>query len=424
MLPNCFRIVSRQFHLYKLGKAQPAMPLLLLGFWLMAQPVVAQLPVRAFRNLDLTGAFTVYLTKAVQSAVRVEGPASRTQKIAVESQNDLLTIHEDSVAYGDAGQVRIYISGPQLNTMRLKGRVTVAQTTGFSTLTVTIPDDSRISMAADLDNVLVRSEQGGFFRLTGVLNKTTVIASYGGRVELSGQGKQLRAELYEGGRLNAFGFICQRANLTVQVSSQANVTVTDSLMARSDLRSLVAVKGSADVTKQFYRNDKLLIQTAYRFLGASELTEADYFFRLATQRFPSAWRAYEGLGEVYRARNQPDSAQVMLNQAQTINRSEYMNAADYSRKGFRRATVRQARNTEGKTLATCQAYTLTIDGIFLPVCVGDNLPESYRNDGQDVWVKFTETKLGELIDRGHRVVMNDCCGLIIRLLDIQTRTEL
>ncbi len=400
--------------------------LVLTGLCLIAQLVAAQqTPVRAFRNLELTGAFTVYLTKADQPAVRVEGPAKRTQKMVVESRNDLLTVHEDSIDYGDVDQVRVYVSGPQLDNLRLKGRVNVVETTGFNTqpLTITIPEDSRISMQANLDRVLIKSEQSGFLKLNGTLNETTVMASYGGRVQLTGKGNQLRAELYEGGKLDAFGFTCQQANLTVLVSSQAKVTITDSLQTRSDLRSSVVVKGSPDLLKRFYQSNKPLIQTAYTFLRAKELAEADYFFRLTTQLFPNSWRAYEGLSEVYRARNQLDSAQLVLKQAQAINPTEYKTATEYQKRGFRRATVLKARNTKGETLFTCQDYTLKIEGIGLPVCVGDNLPEAFRNDGQDIWIKFTETKAGELVDRGYRVVMNDCCGLIIRLIDLQTRTE-
>ena len=51
------------------------------------------------------------------------------------------------------------------------------------------------------------------------------------------------------------------------------------------------------------------------------------------------------------------------------------------------------------------------------------MPEEFRRDGQEIWVKLVETKAGQLYDRGQKVVMNDCCSIIVQLRDLQPRAE-
>ncbi len=382
------------------------------------------LPLKPFDQIEMTGAFTVFLSGGDRDELRIEGSAARANKLAVRYRKNNLLLYEDSVDYGDPADLKLYLTVRQVRHLRLKGRVNVT-TDGLAeaALAVFVPEESRISLQARVDTLSLEAKDGGSVQLTLEANQANIRASYGGNVQATGRAASQWVDLYEGSRLDAFGFECRSARLKVQVGSQARVQVTDALQVTSDVRSTVLVKGATPVLTKYYRDDELLVTTGYGYLQEEALDEAAEFFRLGARLFPASWRSYAGLSEVYRVRGQADSVQRNLDRARAINAPALKAAADYLRKGYVRATVRTALTNKGENIPSCQDFVLQVETISNPICIGDNLPANYRRDGQDVWVKYQETKLGELYDKGHLIVMNDCCGLIVQLLDVKTRAE-
>jgi len=392
---------------------------------LFAGPAHPQsLPLKPFDQIEMTGAFTVFLSAGDRDELRLEGNPARAGKLAVRYRGNRLLLYEDSVAYGNPADLKLYLTCRQVRQLRLKGRVNVT-TDGLekAALAVFVPEESRISLQTRVDTLSLEAKDGGSVRLTLEASQANIRASYGGSVQVTGRAATQWVDLYEGSRLDAFGLECRSARLKVQVGSQARVRVTDALQVTSDVRSTVLVKGATPVLTRYYRDDKLLVTTGYRYLQEDELDEAAELFRLSARLFPASWRSYAGLSEVYRARGEADSVRRNLDRARAINGAALQAATDYLRKGYVRATVRTALTNKGENIRSCQDFVLKVETISNPICVGDNLPAGYRRDGQEVWVKYQATKLGELYDKGHRVVMSDCCGLIVRLLDVETRAE-
>jgi tetratricopeptide (TPR) repeat protein len=386
-------------------------------FCLLTQPCQAQVePIQPFQHLHLAGTFQVHITRGDLPAYRLDGANERTRNVRIERKGETLTFDETS-ATNNAAPIHLYLTCQRLGQVRLEGNGNRVELTGFEreALSLLVSDGSRASVKGNIGQLTIKAEHGGGLDLMGTFGETTLSASYGSTVRLTGQGNHLRADLLEGGQCRAFGFSCKRATITARAASQANVLATESVTATADRRSAIRVKGNEAVLKKFYTTADLLLRYGNDYLQSGELAEALFYFRVGTQLFPASWRLAEGLSDAYVARNVPDSAQSWRLRAQTINPKAYATATTYRQKNYRRATVLKARNAKGEVVSSCQEYVLSVENNTLPICIGNNLPEAFRRDGETIWVRYQETKAGKLYDRGSPVVMNDCCGLIVRL---------
>ncbi len=170
--------------------------------------------VESFSELEINGIFTVYLSQASMTKVEVVTDENLQQLINTETNNNVLSIVNNSEDDFSANRMDIYITVPDIKRIKLDG---VNSFYCLDTL--------------QLDEVYIEKENTGFMQFNAVLNKLTIHSSDVGDLELNGKSLDLEITNEMTGNIYGYGFKTNNLVLSHTGTGDIQVFVTNSIKA-------------------------------------------------------------------------------------------------------------------------------------------------------------------------------------------------
>jgi hypothetical protein len=170
--------------------------------------------VQPFKELDINGIFTVYLSQGTQYKVEVVADENLQQLIKIETLNNVCYIETDSKDDFQATRMDVYITLPSVERIKLEG-----VNSFYCTDTLV------------LDKIEIEKVNTGFMRFNTICNYLSINTSDVGDLELNGKALDLEINNIMTGNISAYGFKTNNLTLTHAGTGDVQVFVTNELSA-------------------------------------------------------------------------------------------------------------------------------------------------------------------------------------------------
>ncbi|MCB0560190.1 MAG: DUF2807 domain-containing protein [Lewinellaceae bacterium] len=191
--------------------------------------VTRELVVAPFTGVEMPISADVFLKQGPEQKVIVEGKDNIIDEIELDVQNGIWKI-EFNRCVRDIGQLRVFITMPELTHLRVSGSGDVVGENTFviQDLEIDIPGSGNVDLSLEADDLDIDIPGSGRLTLEGVADET--------KYRISGSGD-----------VHAFNLECRVADISIPGSGDVEVFATELLKVR--------ISGSGDV---FYRGDPAL----------------------------------------------------------------------------------------------------------------------------------------------------------------------
>jgi hypothetical protein len=189
--------------------------------------ITEELSLSNFNGIELKIAADVFIRQGLEQEVLIEGQANLIDEIARDVRNGIWRIEADRCLDFDSDDLRIFITLPEVEVLRLFGSGDIVSEN------VLVTDDIELSINGSGDMDLALDADDINARISG-----------SGELILEGQADVLNFAVSGSGDLRAFGLQTKIANISISGSGDAEVRVSDELEVR--------ISGSGDV---FYKGN-------------------------------------------------------------------------------------------------------------------------------------------------------------------------
>jgi hypothetical protein len=181
-----------------------------------------------FKNLNVSGNFTIYFTQDAVQSVRLEADNNIIEHLVIKTEDETLIIKSNSVV--KSNNLDVYISSPSLKNITLTGG------SNFKTQAKVVMDEIKITANGGVDLYI----QGNFSILDLFLNA-------GSDATLSGNCNNFYVQANAGSRLKAKDFIAFDANISASAGSNIEVNATTTLSVEASAGSSVYYYGNPEL---------------------------------------------------------------------------------------------------------------------------------------------------------------------------------
>lgn len=180
--------------------------------------------INAFTSLEVDGPFDVYFTQDNTVSARVEADASIADDIAFNQSDNILRIRfAKGKEHTDNGEIKIYLSTPELQGVKIAGSGDF---------------HSQNTLSSDNNLDLEIAGSGNVYAQLSVMSLAASIAG-SGDMKLEGDAHQMRVSVAGSGDFGGSKLTCQEVSVSVTGSGDARVYASKKLTA--------SIAGSGDV---------------------------------------------------------------------------------------------------------------------------------------------------------------------------------
>jgi hypothetical protein len=208
-------------------------------------PIITErINMASFTGIDLEIAGEVYIRQGSEQIVEIEAPEEIVEEMEFDVRNDIWEIETDRCLRYDGNDLRIFITLPNLDYLRISGSGDIISENIFliDDLELQISGSGIIDVAAEADDI--------FTRISG-----------SGDILLEGTADDLDFEINGSGDIKAFDLLANAADVNISGSGDAEVNVSDELNVR--------ISGSGDV---LYRGNPVVDS---RISGSGRVIDAN-----------------------------------------------------------------------------------------------------------------------------------------------------
>ena len=181
--------------------------------------------VSAFKNLEVSSSFNVYITKGDVTEVKVQGDENLLEYIEVNQEGDRITVeNRNGFNLDGSGDLSVYISSPVYNSISLSG---AGNLESKNKITGTEPMELQLSGAGDI-------------KMDIDLPKITANISGAGSMYISGQTKDVDLSISGVGSAHCFNLLAE--NCKVDVSGVGSGEVYASVKLDAQVNGVGSVK--------------------------------------------------------------------------------------------------------------------------------------------------------------------------------------
>jgi hypothetical protein len=184
-------------------------------------------PASYFDCVRVSSGIDVYLTQGARESITVEADENLHEYILTEVKDGKLNVYADNVNIREAERLRVYVTIKDVKSLKT-------------------------SSAGDLigetpvrgDNIEIGASSAGDIKIEVYAKIVEVDISSAGDIRLTGEADKLSADLSSAGDLNAGDFKVKEADVSVSSAGDANIFVTEKLVARSSSAGNITYQGS------------------------------------------------------------------------------------------------------------------------------------------------------------------------------------
>ncbi len=180
----------------------------------------------SFDGVKVSSGVDVYLTQGDQNNIVVEADENLHQYIKTDIEDGVLKVYSDA-NIRDAERKRVYVTMKQINS-----------------LATTSAGDLYGETPVKTDNLRLTANSAGDIKLEVYAKTVEANGSSSGDITLSGEAESMEASLSSAGDLNAYDFKVKKADVSVSSAGDADIYVTDDLVARASSAGDINYKGN------------------------------------------------------------------------------------------------------------------------------------------------------------------------------------
>ena len=187
--------------------------------------------VSGFTSLEVSGAFSVYLTQGNSEALTVEADENLMQYIKTEVHGDRLEIYVEDKNIKKFSEMNIYLTFEELEMIDISGAVSLQSENSLKFNDLSLEGSGASELKLDME--------------VGMLDADFSGAS---EIDLTGKAKAARFDFSGASELDAYDFVIEACELDVSGAAEARIHVTGSLEVDASGAASVKYKGSPSVS--------------------------------------------------------------------------------------------------------------------------------------------------------------------------------
>lgn len=184
-------------------------------------------PASYFNSIRVSSGIDVYLTQGDKESIEVEADENLHEYIITEIKDGRLNVYSDNINIREAERKRVNVTIKDVKSLRTSSAGDIIGVT---------------PVRGDIMEIAASS--AGDIRLEVYATEVEVSISSAGDVKLNGEADKLGADLSSAGDLSAGDLKVKEAKISVSSAGDANVYVTDKLVARSSSAGNITYHGS------------------------------------------------------------------------------------------------------------------------------------------------------------------------------------
>jgi hypothetical protein len=184
-------------------------------------------PASYFDGIRASSGIDVYLSQGDKESITVEADENLHEYIITEIKDGTLRVYHDNVTIREAERERVYVTLKDIKSLKTSSAGDIIGETPLNG-----------------ENLEIGASSAGDIRVEVHAREVEVNISSAGDIKLSGEADKLSAELSSAGDLNAGDFKVREADVSVSSAGDANVFVTERLVARSSSAGNITYHGS------------------------------------------------------------------------------------------------------------------------------------------------------------------------------------
>lgn len=186
--------------------------------------------VSGYKGLQVSGGFSVELTKGNTESVRIEAEENLMEHIKTEVKNGVLHIYSEGNINTSKG-MKAYVTARELNSLSISGGVKISSGSTFqaNTFKLDLSGGSKVTLALDV-------------------NKLDAEMSGASKVELTGRADEVLMDLSGASNITAENLAAKRVKIGASGASKVRVSASEELDINASGASNVQYKGSPKIT--------------------------------------------------------------------------------------------------------------------------------------------------------------------------------
>jgi hypothetical protein len=184
-------------------------------------------PASYFDGVRVSSGIDVYLTQGDKESIMVEADENLHEYILTEVKDGKLNVYADNVSIREAERLRVYVTIKDVKSLK---------TSSAGDLIGETPVKG--------DNIEIGASSAGDIKIEVYAKEVEIDISSAGDISLTGEAEKLSADLSSAGDLNADDFKVKEAKVSVSSAGDANIYVTEKLVARSSSAGNITYHGS------------------------------------------------------------------------------------------------------------------------------------------------------------------------------------
>jgi hypothetical protein len=184
-------------------------------------------PASYFDGVRASSGIDVYLSQGDKESITVEADENLHEYIITEVKDGKLNVYTDHVNIREAERERVYVTIKDVKSIRTSSAGDIIGETPVRG-----------------ENIEIGASSAGDIKLEVYAKVVEVDISSAGNIKLSGEAEKLGADLSSAGDLNASELRVKEADVNVSSAGDADVFVTEKLVARSSSAGNITYQGS------------------------------------------------------------------------------------------------------------------------------------------------------------------------------------
>jgi hypothetical protein len=180
----------------------------------------------SFDEIKVSTGIDVYLRQGNNQSITVEADENLHEYIRTEINAGVLHVYSDA-NIREAKMKRVYVTMKEVRSLR---------TTSAGDIIGETPVKG--------DEIELGASSAGDIRLEVYANDLEINISSSGNIRLSGEAEMLNADLSSAGDLEAYGLVVKEADVSVSSAGDAQINVTDKLVARASSAGDISYQGN------------------------------------------------------------------------------------------------------------------------------------------------------------------------------------
>ena len=178
-----------------------------------ADPFKQDINVKPFHSVAISVPAEVFLEQASENSVNIEAEEDLIEKISIQVENGKLIIKPEVYGADLSGDIRIYITSPDYESVTLSGSGKVYAHDEISS-----------------EEIILKISGSGSMEFDELKNEEAELKIAGsGRIMLKGNGEEMEVSIAGSGNLEAFDFEVEEFNGKISGSGECNVFVKKEL---------------------------------------------------------------------------------------------------------------------------------------------------------------------------------------------------